>query len=126
MNLLLITHMDWQGVGPWEEVCRQGGISVEVVALHRGGSLPPPGRCEAVISLGGPMSVDAQEAHALLSEEEALIRRALAESVPFLGMGVGGQLLAKAMGGRVWLRKDRLRAPVPSRSDARHGGSVDT
>jgi GMP synthase-like glutamine amidotransferase len=47
------------------------------------------------------MNVYEEEAHPFLRGEDAFIRQALSQSVPFLGICLGGQLLAKALGGRV-------------------------
>ena len=101
MNFLVLQHVDCEGLGLWEESCREAGIGVEVVALHRDGTLPPPHRFQAVISLGGPMNVYEEEANPFLKREDAYIRQVLALGVPFLGICLGGQLLAKAVGGVV-------------------------
>ncbi|MFQ5804561.1 MAG: type 1 glutamine amidotransferase, partial [Candidatus Methylomirabilales bacterium] len=85
----------------WEEFCREDGIAVEVVALHRGDPLPPPGQFQGVISLGGPMSADQDNIYPFLRTEDHLIRQVLADGVPFLGICLGGQLLTKSLGGLV-------------------------
>jgi len=101
VNFLVLQHVDCEGLGLWEESCQEAGIGVEVVALHRNGTLPPPHRFQAVISLGGPMNVYEEEANPFLKREDAYIRQVLALGVPFLGICLGGQLLAKAVGGIV-------------------------
>ncbi len=101
MTILVIKHVDCEGLGIWEEFCREDGIGVEVVALHRGDSLPPPGEFQGVISLGGPMNVYEEGAYPFLKMEDRFIRQALVEGIPFLGLCLGGQLLAKALGGLV-------------------------
>lgn len=101
MNFLVLKHADCEGLGLWEEHGREAGIRFEVVDLHRGGSLPPPHRFQAVISLGGPMNAYEEEAHPFLRREDAYIRQVLALGVPFLGICLGGQLLTKAVGGVV-------------------------
>jgi GMP synthase (glutamine-hydrolysing) len=57
----------------------------------------PPFEPEAVVVLGGPMHVDQEDRHSWLRQEDALLRRWLAEDVPLLGVCLGGQLLAKAL-----------------------------
>lgn len=99
--ILVIKHIDCEGLGLWEEFCREDGLDIEVVALHRGDSLPPPDWFQAVISLGGPMNVYEEGAYPFLKLEDWFIRQTLAEGVPFLGICLGGQLLAKAVGGLV-------------------------
>lgn len=101
MTILVIKHVDCEGLGLWEEFCQEDGIAVKVVALHRGDPLPPPDRFQAVISLGGPMNVYEEGAYPFLKMEDRFIRQTLYEGVPFLGICLGGQLLAKAVGGLV-------------------------
>jgi GMP synthase-like glutamine amidotransferase len=101
VTFLVLRHVDCEGLGLWEECCHQAGIAFELVDLHRGGNLPPPHRFQAVISLGGPMNVYEEEAHPFLNREDAYLRQVLALGVPFLGICLGGQLLAKAVGGMV-------------------------
>ncbi len=88
-------------MGLWEACCREAGIALEVVALHRGATIPPPQRFQAVICLGGPMNVYEEETYPFLKAEDDFIRRVVADGIPFLGICLGGQLLAKAVGGRV-------------------------
>lgn len=101
MKILVIKHVDCEGLGIWEKFCREDAVPLEVVSLHRGDPLPPPVHFEGVISLGGPMNVYQEEAFPFLRMEDRFIREALADRVPFLGICLGGQLLAKAIGGRV-------------------------
>lgn len=88
-------------MGLWEDCCREAGIGLEMVALHREAPIPRPHRFQAVISLGGPMNVYEEETYPFLKAEDDLIRRVVADGIPFLGICLGGQLLAKAVGGRV-------------------------
>lgn len=55
----------------------------------------------AIMSFGGQMSVTELDRYPLLQWELELMKRALAEDVPTLGMCLGAQLLALAAGGRV-------------------------
>ncbi|MBI4737113.1 MAG: hypothetical protein HY766_13830 [candidate division NC10 bacterium] len=57
MNFLVLQHVDCEDMGLWEDCCREAGIGLEMVALHREAPIPPPHRFQAVISLGGPMNV---------------------------------------------------------------------
>jgi GMP synthase-like glutamine amidotransferase len=57
---------------------------------------------ELLVFLGGPMSVNDEEKYPYLVEEKALIRRALADNKPLLGICLGAQLMANALGARVY------------------------
>ena len=68
------------------------------------GNPPPP--ADAVIVFGGAMHPDEEDAHPWLRDEDGLIRRWIADGTPFLGVCLGGQLLAKASNARVgWARE---------------------
>ncbi len=56
---------------------------------------------EAVVSLGGPMNVYEEKQHPFLKQDHRFIQKVLQEGVPFLGICLGAQLLAKASGARV-------------------------
>lgn len=55
-----------------------------------------------MVLLGGPMNVDQVEAYPFLRKELDWIRRAVDREMPLLGICLGAQLLAKAMGKRVY------------------------
>ncbi len=59
----------------------------------------------ALVVLGGTMSVYDTDAHPHLGTVEQRIRDAVDRGRPFLGICLGGQLLAKAVGGTVHLRR---------------------
>lgn len=101
MKFVVLQHVACEGLGLWGDCCREAGIALEVVDLPRSASLPPPGSFHAVIALGGPMNVYEEERHPFLKAEDSFIRQVVADGVPFLGVCLGGQLLAKAVGGRV-------------------------
>jgi GMP synthase-like glutamine amidotransferase len=62
---------------------------------------------DAVVSLGGPMNVYEEEKYPFLKDEDVFLKNVLKENVPFLGICLGSQLLAKAAGGMV------VRSPQP-------------
>ncbi|HTL69656.1 MAG TPA: type 1 glutamine amidotransferase [Candidatus Eisenbacteria bacterium] len=65
-------------------------------------SFPEPESLRAVVVMGGPMNVYEEEKHPFLKAENDFIRRAVDARVPYLGVCLGSQLLAKALGARVY------------------------
>lgn len=99
--VLIITHLDDHAAGlAREELERAGCPVIEANALD-GARLPAPAEISAIVSLGGEMSATDYERQPFLSAEVALMRAALADQTPVLGMCLGAQLLAVAGGGRV-------------------------
>lgn len=71
-----------------------------VVRVHAGDVVPTgAGNHDAVIVLGGPQSAYTDAGFPTRQAELALVRDALARSVPYLGICLGAQLLAVAAGG---------------------------
>src|SRR5215212_1594324 len=52
--------------------------------------------------MGGPMSVNDEADHPWLAAEKAFVRSVVEAGVPFLGVCLGSQLLASALGARVY------------------------
>jgi GMP synthase-like glutamine amidotransferase len=72
------------------------------------GELPSdPGEFDAVIALGGPMSVNEEGELPWLRDEKRLIRAAVEAGKPYLGICLGAQLLASAFGARVFPNAQR-------------------
>ena len=63
--------------------------------------IPDPAEYDALIAMGGPQHVGHNDTYPYLAGAEEAIRRAVARAVPYLGLCLGGQLLANAMGARV-------------------------
>lgn len=80
----------------------QQGFSSKTIEVWRGDPLPEDlSGIQAVVCLGGPMNVYEEEQYPFLKREDSLIRKVIEEDVPFLGICLGSQLLAKANGARV-------------------------
>lgn len=60
------------------------------------------GCAAGLVVLGGPMNVDQIEKHPFLVKEVEWIERAVAAGLPILGVCLGAQLLAKALGAKVY------------------------
>lgn len=60
-----------------------------------------------LVILGGPMNADEVQKHPHLKLETALIEKAIAEKMPVLGICLGAQLMAKALGAKVY--RDRAK-----------------
>ncbi|MFZ2951081.1 MAG: type 1 glutamine amidotransferase, partial [Desulfuromonadaceae bacterium] len=68
---------------------------------YRSEMLPQPAQISALIVLGGAMGANDDQHHPFLGELKSLIRTILAARTPYLGICLGGQLLAAALGAEV-------------------------
>jgi GMP synthase (glutamine-hydrolysing) len=82
------------------EIVQEHGLTCTVVNVEQD-TLPEPTSYDAIIALGGPQHVYNIDKHPYFTPEKAFIRRAVAHDIPFLGICLGGQLLAAALGGQV-------------------------
>ncbi|ROR29723.1 type 1 glutamine amidotransferase [Inmirania thermothiophila] len=99
-TVCILRHVDCEGPGYLAEFLDRNGIPWKLVALDQGE--PVPGGLEGIAGLvlmGGPMSVN--DSLPWIEPELALIREAVARGLPVLGHCLGGQLIAKALGGQV-------------------------
>jgi GMP synthase (glutamine-hydrolysing) len=78
-----------------------GGASLEHFHAHRGDPLPRPEDVDGIIVFGGAESVTEIDRYPYLLDEMALLHEAVAQDVPVLGICLGAQVLAHALGGRV-------------------------
>jgi len=101
-KILIIKHIEIEGPGSIEEFFRDTARRLSTVSLEKGGSLPQTlDGIDAVISLGGPMNVYEEVKYPFLEAENTFIKNLLQEEIPFLGICLGAQLLAKAAGAQV-------------------------
>jgi GMP synthase-like glutamine amidotransferase len=108
MKLLVFQHIDCEHPGQLREYLRREGIDWHAVELDEGEPIPALDNFDALWVMGGPMDVWDTEEHPWLIAEKEAIRQWVTElKRPYLGLCLGHQLLADALGGRC----DRLSPP---------------
>ncbi|WP_261818838.1 type 1 glutamine amidotransferase [Nocardioides sp. OK12] len=86
-------------VGGW---LTEAGCELDVRRPYAGDALPgDPSAYDALLVLGGSMGAEEESAHPWLAPTKQLLRDAVGAEVPTLGICLGHQLLASALGGRV-------------------------
>lgn len=100
---LVLSHIAFEDLGTFETPLRQRGFEIEsVLGATASFPLPQAESCDLLIVLGGPMGVYEQQEYPFLTDEIALIRQRLAARKPTLGICLGAQLMATALGARVY------------------------
>jgi GMP synthase-like glutamine amidotransferase len=106
MNVLIIKHVEIEGPGLIEYCLKQEKIPYRIVNLEAGARLPNIDDLSHIIILGGPMNVYEEDRYPFLKDEDLFIKEAIQRGKTILGICLGAQLIAKALGARV------LKAPV--------------
>ncbi len=101
MRVLSITHGPNVPGGVFDQVVEAAGHELERWVVPLGGLPQPVSSYGAVMVFGGSMHPDQDEHFGWLEQEEKVLRDALAESVPVLGVCLGAQMLARAAGASV-------------------------
>lgn len=100
--VLVIQHSDFGHAAVLGRALECQGIPIEIRHPHRGDLYPEIDEISGVVSMGGPMNVQDGAEHAWIRDEIGLLRRAVAEELPVVGVCLGGQLLASALGAKVY------------------------
>lgn len=98
---VVLQHVAHEGPGTIGRTLDAAGIAWTTVRLDLGGSLPSAGDCGGLVVMGGPMGVHDADAHPWLGPERELIRDAVDGALPVLGVCLGAQQLAAALGSEV-------------------------
>jgi len=102
MHVLVLQHIACEPPGAFEDVLRERGATLHRVELDEGEPLPAWRGVDAIVAMGGPMGAHDDSAHPWLAGERRLIGEAVRAGMPFWGTCLGVQLLAAALGARVY------------------------
>jgi GMP synthase-like glutamine amidotransferase len=97
----VLQHVPFEGPGLIETVLVDAGRDVEVIRLDLGDDLPDPRSIAGLVSMGGPMGVHDSDDHPWLAPERVLLAAAVDAGLPVLGVCLGAQQLALALGAEV-------------------------
>jgi GMP synthase-like glutamine amidotransferase len=102
-KILILKHVPQEGPGTIGARLRERGVGCVTVELGQGEHCPESlDGYAGLVVMGGPMNVYEETQFPFLANEDRLIKQALQAQVPFLGICLGAQLLAKAAGARVY------------------------
>lgn len=102
-DVVAVNHVAFEDLGLIEDVLTARSHRIRYVGAARAAAaqlraLDP----DLLVILGGPIGVYEEEAYPFLGSEIALVERRLAARKPILGICLGAQIMARALGSRVY------------------------
>ncbi len=98
-TLLAIQHVPWETPHRILDAC--GALEVHTVKPLAGQTLPDHDEVAGAVVMGGPMNVNEVDVHPELGTEREWLAEAARRELPVLGICLGAQLLARALGAEV-------------------------
>jgi GMP synthase-like glutamine amidotransferase len=97
----VIQHVSYEGPGLIAEALHDAGRTFDVVRADLDHTCPTLGELGGLVVMGGPMGVHDEGDHPWLSDERDLLASAVEAGLPVLGVCLGAQQLAMALGAEV-------------------------
>ncbi len=101
MKALILQHVPFEGPGSIGDWLADRGADVHTVRLFAGDELPAPDAADLVVAMGGPMSVNDEWFHEWLAGEKHFLAECVAADRAVVGICLGAQLIASALGAKV-------------------------
>ena len=107
-RLLVFQHVAFEILGTLNPLLKKSGFRIRYVNFERDpDAVPNVDGYHGLVVLGGPMNVDQVEAHPHLAAEVSAIRQAIEGDIPVLGICLGAQLIARALGAPVTVNPEK-------------------
>lgn len=107
MRVHHLQHVPFEGLSSIESVLKEKGHQLSSTHLYDGQPLPPVNDIDWLIVMGGPMGIYDENIYPWLKEEKQFIKKAINSGKIVLGICLGAQLIASALGAKVYKNKYR-------------------
>lgn len=100
-------HVPFEGIGNIEPWLIAKGFEIASTRFYKDSQLPDYEKVDLLIIMGGPMSVNDEDKFPWLVTEKLFIRKCIESGKGVLGICLGSQLIANAMGASVYQNRER-------------------
>ena len=107
MRAHILQHVPYEGAGSIESWLLSKGARVTATRFFESAELPPTEEIDLLVVMGGPMSVNDEYLYPWLVAEKGFVRSVIEQGKGVLGICLGAQLIAGAMGGRVYPNREK-------------------
>lgn len=105
MRTHIFQHVSYEDIGCIENWLKSKNYSVSFTNFFQNAQLPELSDFDFLIVMGGPMSINDDEKYPWLKKEKMFIREAIEENKKVLGICLGSQLIASALGSKIYKNK---------------------
>jgi GMP synthase-like glutamine amidotransferase len=102
MNMHYLQHVDFEGPAAILTWAQERDYAVSGSHVYRGDALPDVDAFDLLVVMGGPMSVNDEQEYPWLAAEKSLVHAAVRAGKAVLGVCLGAQMIAAALGARVY------------------------
>ncbi len=105
-SALVLSHVSFEDTGTLGRLLETRGFRIQPIEPGlSAGAVPDPKAPDLVVVLGGPIGVYEEARFPFLKQEIDFVERRLSSKKPIVGICLGAQLIAKALGARVYPSK---------------------
>ncbi len=107
MRAHYLQHVPFEGLGSIKNWFHSAGYEISCTELYEAASFPKQEEIDFLVVMGGPMSVNDEEEYPWLAEEKKFVRSVIDSGKPVLGICLGAQLIANALGAKVYQNSEK-------------------
>ena len=107
MKVHVLQHVPFEGIGSMASWLSAREAIVTYTSFYESPTLPDPKGLDLVIVMGGPMSVNDETELPWLKQEKEFVRQAIWHGLSVVGICLGAQLIAAALGARVYPNREK-------------------
>lgn len=107
MRVHICQHVPFEGIGSIGHWLRTREATITHTRFFESVQLPPLDSVDMIIVMGGSMSVNDEDKFPWLVQEKQFVRNAIILGIPVLGICLGAQLIASALGASVYANHER-------------------